>query len=125
MVFLHSFPRQGLCASTCLWIYIDRKYVCLAGAALPHAQSPKLTCPDYVPYTMWHGSEPSLSSVLSRSRSTYQHELLVGNLAGIPVAQQHGADDDNVPAFHGRLMHELLGQAGWPSEYEELPGTKV
>lgn len=122
MVFLHSFSRQRLCSSTCLWIYIDRKYVCLAGVAFSLAQSPKLTCPDYVPYTMWHGLEPSLSSVLSRSRSTYKHELLVGNLAGIPVAQQHGADDDNVPAFHGRLMHELLGQAGWPSEYEELPG---
>jgi hypothetical protein len=48
--------------------------------------------------------------------------LLVGNLAGIPVAQQHGAADDNVPTYHGRLMHELLDQAQWPSEYEELPG---
>ncbi|KAJ5906275.1 uncharacterized protein N7473_003191 [Penicillium subrubescens] len=77
---------------------------------------------NYVPYTMWHNSEPSLSSVLLRSRSTYKHELLVGNLAGIPVAQQHGAADDNVPAYHGRLMHELLDQAQWPSEYKELPG---
>ncbi|KAJ5381043.1 uncharacterized protein N7496_003471 [Penicillium cataractarum] len=77
---------------------------------------------NYVPYTMWHDSEPSLSSVLSRSRSTYKHELLVGNLAGIPVAQQHGGDDDNVPAYHGRLMHELLGHTQWPSEYQELPG---
>lgn len=71
---------------------------------------------------MWHNSEPSLSSVLSRSRSNYKHELLESNLAGIPVAQQHGAADDNVPAYHGRLMHELLDQAQWPSEYEELPG---
>ena len=70
---------------------------------------------------MWHDSETSLSSVLFRSRSAYKNELLVGNLAGIPVAQQHGADDDNVPPYHGRLMHELLGQAQWPSEYQELP----
>lgn len=46
----------------------------------------------------------------------------MGNLAGIPVAQQHGGDDNNVPAYHGRLMHELLGHAQWPSEYQELPG---
>ncbi|KAJ5176459.1 uncharacterized protein N7482_002336 [Penicillium canariense] len=77
---------------------------------------------NYVPYTMWQVLEPSLSSVLARSRSAYKHELLVGNLAGIPVAQQHGAEDDNVPAYHARLMHELLGQAQWPSKYEELPG---
>ncbi|OOQ90945.1 hypothetical protein PEBR_01821 [Penicillium brasilianum] len=77
---------------------------------------------NYVPYTMWHDSESSLSSVLSRSRSSYKNELLVGNLAGIPVAQQHGGNDDNVPAYHGRLMHELLGHAQWPSEYRELPG---
>ncbi|KAF3396272.1 putative secreted protein [Penicillium rolfsii] len=77
---------------------------------------------NYVPYTMWHNLEPSLSSILDRSRSAYKHESLVGNLAGIQVAQQHGAADDNVPAYHGRLMHELLDQAQWPAEYEELPG---
>lgn len=41
---------------------------------------------------------------------------------GIPVMQQHGSDDDNVPTYHSRLMHELMGFTGWPSEYHELPG---
>lgn len=78
---------------------------------------------DYVPYTMWQSSEPSLSSILQKARSNYKHELLLDNLAGIPIMQQHGSDDDNVPAYHSRLMHKLLGQTGWPSEYHELLGT--
>lgn len=122
MVLFHSFPRQRLCSSACLWIHFDRKYVSLVATVFRPVSCLRLRPSDYVPYTMWHDSEPSLSLVLSMSRSTYKNELLVGNLAGIPVAQQHGADDDNVPAYHGRLMHELLGQAQWPSEYEELPG---
>ncbi|PLB43097.1 hypothetical protein P170DRAFT_451196 [Aspergillus steynii IBT 23096] len=77
---------------------------------------------NYVPYTMWQESEPLLFSVLQRSRSSYRHELLLSNIAGIPVLQQHGAIDDNVPVYHSRLMHQLLGQEHWPSEYEELAG---
>ncbi|KAJ5698262.1 hypothetical protein N7462_000267 [Penicillium macrosclerotiorum] len=77
---------------------------------------------NYVPYTMWQFSDPSLSSVLSRSRSSYRHELLLSNLAGIPIAQQHGSCDNNVPVYHARLMHELLDQIQWPSMYQELPG---
>lgn len=71
---------------------------------------------------MWRDSEPLLSFVLSRSRSSFKHELLLSNVAGIPILQQHGSIDDNVPAFHSRLMHELLGQTGWPSQYDELQG---
>ncbi|GFF89514.1 hypothetical protein IFM53868_05862 [Aspergillus udagawae] len=77
---------------------------------------------NYVPYNMWRDSEPLLSFVLSRSRSSFKHELLLSNVAGIPILQQHGSIDDNVPAFHSRLMHELLGQAQWPSLYDELQG---
>ncbi|PKX96729.1 uncharacterized protein P174DRAFT_417744 [Aspergillus novofumigatus IBT 16806] len=77
---------------------------------------------NYVPYNMWRDSEPLLSFVLSRSRSSFKHELLLSNVAGIPILQQHGSIDDNVPAFHSRLMHELLGQTQWPSQYDELQG---
>ncbi|KAF7115106.1 hypothetical protein CNMCM5793_001340 [Aspergillus hiratsukae] len=77
---------------------------------------------NYVPYNMWCNSEPLLSFVLSRSRSSFKHELLLSNVAGIPILQQHGSIDDNVPAFHSRLMHELLGQTQWPSQYDELQG---
>lgn len=72
---------------------------------------------------MWQNLEPSLLSVLLRSRASYKHEVLLENLAGIPVVQQHGSDDDNVPAYHSRLIHELLGQTSWPSKYNELLGA--
>ncbi|KAJ5619557.1 hypothetical protein N7510_003541 [Penicillium lagena] len=78
---------------------------------------------NYVPYSMWQNLEPSLLSVLLRSRASYKHELLLENLAGIPVVQQHGSDDDNVPAYHSRLIHELLDQISWPSKYNELLGA--
>ncbi|KAH1696449.1 hypothetical protein KXW95_001455 [Aspergillus fumigatus] len=76
----------------------------------------------YVPYNLWQDFEPLLSFVLSRSRSSYKHELLLSNVAGIPILQQHGSIDDNVPVFHSRLMHELLGQTQWRSQYDELQG---
>lgn len=71
---------------------------------------------------MWQDSDPIVSSVLQRSRSSYKHELLLENAAGIPIFQQHGSNDDNVPVYHSRLMHELLGRTQWPSQYNELPG---
>lgn len=71
---------------------------------------------------MWQDSDPVVSSVLQRSRSSYKHELLLENAAGIPIFQQHGSNDDNVPVYHSRLMHELLGRTQWPSQYNELPG---
>ncbi|EAW14667.1 uncharacterized protein ACLA_000780 [Aspergillus clavatus NRRL 1] len=79
---------------------------------------------NYVPYDMWQSANPLLSSVLSRSRSSFKHELLLSNVVGITILQQHGALDDNVPAYHSRLMHDLLGQTPWPSFYVELPGQK-
>lgn len=71
---------------------------------------------------MWRESDPLLFSVLQKSRSNYKHEMLLSNIAGIPVLQQHGATDDNVPVYHSRLMHQLLGQEHWTSTYEELAG---
>lgn len=77
---------------------------------------------DYVPYNMWQDSEPLISSILQISRSSFKHELLLDNLAGIPVLLQHGAGDDNVPAYHSRLIHELMTKAALPSRYNELLG---
>ncbi|KAL4938667.1 hypothetical protein BDV06DRAFT_49034 [Aspergillus oleicola] len=77
---------------------------------------------NYVSYNLWRDSEPSIASILHRSRSSFKHELLLTNAAGIPILQQHGADDTNVPAYHSRLMHGLLEEAEWPSKYVELPG---
>ncbi|PGH23117.1 hypothetical protein AJ80_02745 [Polytolypa hystricis UAMH7299] len=77
---------------------------------------------NYVPFTMWHNAEPALTAVLKTARQSFKHELLVSNIAGIPVLQQHGSADDNVPAYHSRLMHELIYEAGLSSEYHELEG---
>lgn len=77
---------------------------------------------DYVPFTMWQTSDASLAATLQTARQSFKHELLVDNFAGTPIFQQHGSDDDNVPAYHSRLMHELISQHGWSSQYNELPG---
>ena len=53
---------------------------------------------------------------------SYQHELLVDNFAGIPILQQHGSEDDNVPAFHSRRLKQLIYRSGWTSNYVELTG---
>ncbi|KAL3459874.1 hypothetical protein BJX64DRAFT_198817 [Aspergillus heterothallicus] len=76
----------------------------------------------YVSFNMWRDTEPLMSSILHSARSSFQHEVLLGNTAGIPILQQHGADDKNVPAYHSRMMHGLLDEASWPSEYVELVG---
>ena len=61
-------------------------------------------------------------SVIQSSLADYRHELLLGNFAGIPVLQQHGSADDNVPAFHSRRLSQLIAQTGHPSIYRELQG---
>lgn len=71
---------------------------------------------------MWQYSDPFISYVLQKSRSSFKHELMLDNTIGIPILQQHGSNDGNVPAYHSRLMHELLGQTQWPSQFFELPG---
>ncbi len=41
---------------------------------------------------------------------------------GIPILQQHGNLDNNVPAFHSRRLSQLISQHGHPSKYVELQG---
>lgn len=52
----------------------------------------------------------------------YRHELLLENFAGIPVLQQHGSADDNVPVLHSRRLSQLIEQTGHPTEYIEMEG---
>lgn len=75
---------------------------------------------NYVPFTMWHESDPMLEAVYRATRQNYKHEMLTDNFDGIQVLQQHGSADDNVPVYHSRLMHELAG----PNRtiYRELRG---
>lgn len=76
---------------------------------------------NYVPYVMWREASPLAESIIQNSLSSYRHELLVENMTSIPVYQQHGARDDNVPPYHSRLLHSLLNESGCPSRYVELP----
>ena len=63
-----------------------------------------------------------MASILGTSLLSYRHELLVSNLAGIPVLQQHGSADDNVPVFHSRRLKQLISQSRASSKYVELQG---
>ncbi|CAD0112557.1 unnamed protein product [Aureobasidium uvarum] len=65
---------------------------------------------------------PAVRALLDASLSSYRHELLLENVKGIRILQQHGSIDDNVPAFHSRLMNQLIRQQGANSSYMELQG---
>ncbi|KAI9815677.1 MAG: hypothetical protein M1827_002073 [Pycnora praestabilis] len=81
----------------------------------------QLTDLAYVPYQLWHEADPSLVSLVHTAMNNYRHELLADNFAGIPILQQHGGADDNVPAYHSRRMAHLIVEVGWHSEYVEIP----
>ncbi|KAK6003951.1 hypothetical protein QM012_008801 [Aureobasidium pullulans] len=77
---------------------------------------------NYVPYDLWQPMPPSVRALLDASLSSYRHELLLDNVKGISILQQHGSIDDNVPAFHSRLMNQLINQQGANASYIELQG---
>ncbi|KAF1810085.1 hypothetical protein P152DRAFT_421694 [Eremomyces bilateralis CBS 781.70] len=80
-----------------------------------------LSIPQYVPYQFWHQADPVILALVQSSLSSYRHQLLAPNSRGIPILQQHGRIDDNVPAYHARLMSQLIAEANWSSTYVELP----
>ncbi|KXT16256.1 hypothetical protein AC579_456 [Pseudocercospora musae] len=77
---------------------------------------------NYVPYTFWQPSDPIRTSIIQSGLLPYRHELLLVNAKGIPVLQQHGGADDNVPPYHSRLQSQLIREAGADSEYFEFSG---
>ena len=76
----------------------------------------------YVPYQFWREADPKLASVLQNSLVSYRHEVLLDNVASIPILQQHGDGDDNVPTYHSRRLKQLITESGWSSRYVELVG---
>lgn len=64
--------------------------------------------------------EPRINLVLQSSLVSYRHELFSENYAGIPILQQHGSEDDNVPAHHSRRLSHLNFESGFPSQFVEL-----
>jgi predicted esterase len=89
-------------------------------AASPVSGYPSIQ--EYVPYKFWKPAEPKKRAIIDAATNSYRHELLLANAKGIPIQQQHGSADDNVPAYHSRLMAELLTQSGWSSNYSEVAG---
>lgn len=80
---------------------------------------------NYVPYSNWHVMDPHKRAIIEAAANSYRHELLVSNLAGIEIQQQHGDADDNVPPSHSRLMNSLISQNGeYRPELVELSGNQ-
>ncbi|KAI1516787.1 Peptidase-S9 domain containing protein [Pyrenophora tritici-repentis] len=77
---------------------------------------------NYVPYHLWQSADPRRTAVISASLNNYRHEMLMPNAHGIPIQQQHGEIDDNVPAYHSRLLAEQLYRNHADSSYNEVAG---
>ena len=107
----HSNGGQGT------WYFATHQPDKVLGAA---ALSGYSSIENYVPYTMWTEADALLDAILRTSRASFRHEVLLENLRGTPILQQHGMADDNVPAYHSRLMNSLLAQSGQLVEYSEL-----
>ena len=118
MVHDYSSPRYRHCSCSHFRIFFDSRY-----SNLQSLRSRFLTkFLAYVPYHLWHESDPRLTAILQASLVSYRHELLTANLAGKPILQQHGDADDNVPIYHSRRMSLLISQSNWASKYVELSG---
>lgn len=77
-----------------------------------------------MPYDWWTEADPRVSSILRSATASYRHELLLNNVSGVPLFEQHGSADDNVPVFHSRRMSQLIHQRdplSIASRYSELP----
>ncbi|KAF1844656.1 uncharacterized protein K460DRAFT_282820 [Cucurbitaria berberidis CBS 394.84] len=75
---------------------------------------------NYVPYVLWQPADPRRTAIISASLNSYRHEMLMANARGIPIQQQHGEIDDNVPAYNSRLLSQQLYLAGTNSSYNEV-----
>ena len=76
----------------------------------------------YIPYQFWTITDPRLALILQNSLVSYRHELFMDNFRGIPVLQQHGGADENVPVYHSRRLKQLVDESGGQSRYVELAG---
>ncbi|KAK0248653.1 hypothetical protein LTS09_016212 [Friedmanniomyces endolithicus] len=77
---------------------------------------------NYVPYSLWRTADPGKTQIVQSALNNYRHELLLENIKAIPVFQQHGENDDNVPPYNSRLLKQLIYEAEATSDYHEMPG---
>lgn len=73
---------------------------------------------------MWAEADPGVTMLLHNVMRSFRHELLIPNFKGIPIMQQHGSADNNVPTFHSRRMNQLISlkNGDFSHEYVELKG---
>lgn len=76
-----------------------------------------------MPFQFWNEGDPKITLNVQTSLNSFRHELLVENFSNIPVLQQHGSADDNVPVYHARRLHQIRQLVGESQhhDYVELP----
>lgn len=122
LVCAYPSPRQNPWGSTCVRLFVYTRSAVLL-RRLPELEFSLMgRLQAYVPYTFWRISDPRVCNILQGSLVDCCHELFVENFAGIPIMQQHGSVDDNVPAYQSRRMAQLISETKWSSSYAELQG---
>ena len=123
--------EHGLCCSALISTTLTHSYNRFALTHMP--DKVKAAAPvsgyssfeHYVPYVLWHEADTTVMSIIRKSLSNYRHELLLDNAKGIPIQQQHGSEDENVPVHHSRRQYQLLKQNDISSvKYNELVGKE-
>ncbi len=123
MVRTHPSTGEGYWGCSCFRLLINRRSVDVP-VHMHMRKASQFNILGYVPYQMWAEADPGVTMLLQNSMRSFRHELLIPNLKGIPIMQQHGSADDNVPAFHSRRMNQLISQINgdFPHQYVELKG---
>ena len=123
MVRTHSSTGESHWGCFSFRLLIDRRSVKFP-VQMRKAEASQYDILGYVPYQMWAEASPEITMLLQNSTRSFRHELLVANFKGIPIMQQHGSADNNVPAFHSRRMNQLISQTNgkYNHQYVELKG---
>ena len=69
---------------------------------------------------MWSEADPRVTCLVQNALRSFRHELLINNFSGIPILQQHGGVDDNVPAFHSRRMSQLISESNNDARHDYI-----
>ncbi|MCL6466513.1 MAG: prolyl oligopeptidase family serine peptidase [candidate division WOR-3 bacterium] len=105
--------------------HIGLSHFDLFAAIAPAAGWPSL--PLYVPTFLQKSNtfaEPAKLMVRDMAMRPDNVPAFLENAQNLPVFILHGADDDNVPALHGRNFALWLDALNYNYEYKEVPGQK-
>ncbi|MEO0082462.1 MAG: prolyl oligopeptidase family serine peptidase, partial [candidate division WOR-3 bacterium] len=78
----------------------------------------------YIPWFLQRSetfAEPDQLAVRDRALAPDNVPALLPNALNLPVFILHGADDDNVPTFHGRSFAGWLSELRYDYQYKEVP----